>query len=315
MTAKFIFIIPWFGTLPPWFDLFLFSVEQNPIMDILLYTNCTNIRKIQNLIVKHTTFDDYCKKISGALDIEFHPNSAYKLCDVKPFYGYIHQDEIQKYDFFGFCDIDLILGNVKQFITSRLLRDYDFISCHADRVSGHFFLMRNTDSIRKIGFNIIDWKRLLEDAKIFVVDEAYLTDVLVPHFRKIQYLFDPIAAMPFFNRRTALQLYKSIFAQAAQIFWGFRRRRLYFKEMFTTPVSDKGYSMQYLYDREKLIDTDNNQEMIYLHFLFFKQRTDNRGLWDEKTIYLKDINGESFNENNVLIDKTGFHTVHKGKIN
>ena len=43
-------------------------------------------------------------------------NSPYKLCDYKPVYGLIFDEDLQDYDFWGHCDVDLIFGDIRKFI-------------------------------------------------------------------------------------------------------------------------------------------------------------------------------------------------------
>ena len=50
-----------------------------------------------------------------------------------------------EYDFWGYCDIDLIFGNIRKFITDDILDKYDKILSR-----GHFTLFRNKDSINTI---------------------------------------------------------------------------------------------------------------------------------------------------------------------
>ena len=47
------------------------------------------------------------------------------------------------YDFWGWCDIDIIFGNIRNFITETLLNEYDKIGS-----LGHCVLIRNSDKMR-----------------------------------------------------------------------------------------------------------------------------------------------------------------------
>ena len=49
----------------------------------------------------------------------------YKLCDYKPMYGEIFQDDLSSYDFWGYCDSDLLLGDLRAFFTTETLNKYD----------------------------------------------------------------------------------------------------------------------------------------------------------------------------------------------
>lgn len=66
--------------------------------------------------------------------------SPYKLCDFRPIYGKLFQQYINGADFWGFGDIDLIYGDIRQFITENVLQNYDLISGW-----GHLTLVRNND--------------------------------------------------------------------------------------------------------------------------------------------------------------------------
>ncbi len=106
---KIAIIIPYFGQWPEWIDLHFYSCGQNLFIDWLFFTDCP-IPKTHstNLSFYSFSFDEYCNDVSRKLKINFHPDKYYKLCDLKPFYGYIHADIISEYDFWGFGDIDVI---------------------------------------------------------------------------------------------------------------------------------------------------------------------------------------------------------------
>ncbi|WP_367891969.1 DUF6625 family protein [Paraprevotella clara] len=40
-----------------------------------------------NIIFHQITFDSYCHNVHVKLSIDFNPKVAYKLCDLKAFYG------------------------------------------------------------------------------------------------------------------------------------------------------------------------------------------------------------------------------------
>jgi hypothetical protein len=284
MPKKIAMIIPFFGQWPQWMDLYLYSCSMNQIMDIYLFSDIplTN-GNISNVKYNYTTFTDYCHRISETLNIQFCPDNPRKLCDVKPFYGFIHQNELQGYDFWGTSDIDVLYGNLSCFINDKLLDNYDFISTHSDRVSGHFFLARNCKKMVEMPFQIKKWEKMLTENKNWIVDEAQLLDVLLPHFRKIQYLYNLIYKLPLKSKRQNIALYNKI-ADLFRFFWVFQRKRLYFKEFYSTPYRTKynGFSMKYLYSDGKITDLDVGKEIMYLHFLGYKNN-----LWKDSNAYLK----------------------------
>jgi hypothetical protein len=96
----------------------------------------------------------------------------YKLCDFKPAYGYIFADYIKEYDFWGFGDIDVIYGNVRDFIREDLLLSYDFISVRDDYVTGFFSLLRNTDLMNTLFMRSKDYIKVYSESEYCRFDEC-----------------------------------------------------------------------------------------------------------------------------------------------
>ena len=150
---KIAIIIPYFGKWPEWIDLFFYSCEQNRTIDFYFFTDCEIKQRIgENLKLIPISFNNYIRLVNEKLKIKFNPKDTYKLCDLKPFFGYLHEDLIKKYDFYGFADLDLIFGDIRSFISEKILHNYDVISTHDDRISGHFTLFRNTFENRTKSF-------------------------------------------------------------------------------------------------------------------------------------------------------------------
>lgn len=135
---RIIIIIPYFGNLPKYFNFWKTSALNNPDINFWLITN-NNIQSINNIKVTQTTFSDLKKSIQNKFDFKISLESPYKLCDYKAAYGYIFQEQICEYDFWGFGDIDLIYGQIRLFYTDKILHKYDIISGW-----GHLTLYRNS---------------------------------------------------------------------------------------------------------------------------------------------------------------------------
>lgn len=63
----------------------------------------------------------------------------------------IFQDYIKNYDYWGFCDTDLIWGNIRQFITNEILNQYPKIG-----IFGHCCLIQNKPEFNKMYTTIMD---------------------------------------------------------------------------------------------------------------------------------------------------------------
>ena len=66
-------------------------------------------------------------------------NSPYKLCDFKPSDGEVFEDYLNDYDYWGHCDVDLIWGDIRKFVTDELLEKYVRIFSR-----GHCSIYRNS---------------------------------------------------------------------------------------------------------------------------------------------------------------------------
>lgn len=140
-----ILIIPYFGKFRPDFKFWLKSVSTNPTVDFLLLTD-NNVESVpNNLKVVNTTFNDVKYRIQSRFDFNICLPRPYKLCDFKPCYGEVFADFIKGYDFWGYTDMDMVYGDIRNFITKELLASYDRILG-----LGHFSLFRNIPSINSV---------------------------------------------------------------------------------------------------------------------------------------------------------------------
>ena len=133
------FIIPYFGKLPNYFQLFLNSCAPNKNFDWLLFTDDMddfdfpeNVKRIQ------MSWPEFQKIAQEKFEIKLSLEFTRKLCDFKPTYGYIFESYIQKYPYWGYCDIDLVFGDILKFIAPRIEEGYEKIY----RL-GHLTILKN----------------------------------------------------------------------------------------------------------------------------------------------------------------------------
>lgn len=134
----------YFGKLPAYFPLWVQSCAANPEIDFFLITDSEVSENLpHNLKVYKTNWDDFCKKIEERFDFPVSIQSPYKLTDFKPAYGYIFRDLVADYDYWGYCDIDLIFGDVMKFIRKPEEQGIERIY-----QLGHLSIYRNTEDNR-----------------------------------------------------------------------------------------------------------------------------------------------------------------------
>jgi len=235
MNNRIAILIPYFGKWPEWIDLYFYSCSQNTIADWYFMTDCVIPEKrYSNLNFKSCTFSEYCQEVSDKLGIDFKPQNAYKLCDLKPFYGFIHKDILQPYEFWGFADADILWGDIAAFYTNDLLTNYDVFSTHNDRLSGHFSIFRNNKYYRELCFSIPTWEKRLCESINYALDEGSFSKLIYPETAFIGKVYRQVI-MKIMDWKTAWEFYYTVFP-LFRLFLKLRRKRLYFVEQHTTPI-------------------------------------------------------------------------------
>lgn len=168
---KIVFIIPYFGKFRSYFQLFLNSCKYNENIAWLIFTDdYTKYDYPENVKVIYTTFEETKRLYQNKFDFKISLNKPYKLCDFKPAYGYIYEDYIKGYDFWGYCDTDVIFGQIRDFYTDNLLNKYDKLG-----FLGHCTLYRNNTNINRLFMSRINgkerYKEVFSSDKIFQFDE------------------------------------------------------------------------------------------------------------------------------------------------
>lgn len=132
----------YYGKLPEYFSLWAYSAGNNGFIDFYLITDEKTVEDItglpENVKIKIIPFDSLKARMAAVFDFKVKLNGPYKLCDYKFAYGEIFGDIIKGYDFFGWYDIDVILGDLKKYITEEALKS------SAIGELGHFTLLRSS---------------------------------------------------------------------------------------------------------------------------------------------------------------------------
>ena len=138
-------IVTWFGGLPGYWPYWLKTAEANKSIDVHVFSDCDIRSSASNIIVHRTTFDSEISRCRSMLNREVTIAESYKFCDCRPFFGLIYADYLGGYDFWGYCDIDLAFGSIRDFVTDDILAKHDRIYQY-----GHFCLFRNNEKINHL---------------------------------------------------------------------------------------------------------------------------------------------------------------------
>lgn len=146
MNNKLALIIPYFGKLPQYMQLFWNSCAYNKEVDFFLFTDDISVNQHilpNNVFVYIRSFEEIKKLFRTKLsDDQLYLETPYKLCDYKPTYGLVFQEYISSYDYWGHCDIDLIFGDIMKFLRKIDYQKYDRVFPY-----GHLSIYKNIDNI------------------------------------------------------------------------------------------------------------------------------------------------------------------------
>ena len=122
------FVVVWMGKLPDYFQAWLNSCKNNTTIDFYVFTDALEKKEVlSNVHIIPMKFEEVKERIQSIFDFPICLDRPYKLCDYKPTYGEAFEDYLNSYDFWGYCDMDLIWGNIRSFITDEVLEKNDRI--------------------------------------------------------------------------------------------------------------------------------------------------------------------------------------------
>lgn len=231
-------------------------------MNWLIHTDCSIGGNIPaNVKIENIGWESYIKIVSEKLGVKFNPQEKYKICDIRPAFGVIWADEIKSFDFFGYGDLDVIYGNIRNFYTAEVLES-NVISSHEWCFSGHLLLLKNEEWIVHAFKKIKGWRALFEMGHNIRFDEDFFFRAFLRPNR-----FD--------NRGFKWLIW---LVDRVNPFRSKYRKGIYMKEQYTTPLVpmlwaglEVNHSCLWFWQAGKITnDTNGNREFIYIHFMNFK---------------------------------------------
>jgi hypothetical protein len=163
-----------FGKLPWYFDYFVHTCKFNPTINFIIITDDrTWLKKLpENVNIFYKEIEDLNRIASQKLGFNTNIKEAYKLCDFKPAYGYLFPEFFEGYDFWGHGDIDVIYGDIRNFITDYVLGNYELINIRHDFLAGYFLLFKNNKKMNTLFMQSKDYKKVLSSEDHYCFDET-----------------------------------------------------------------------------------------------------------------------------------------------
>lgn len=169
-------IIFYAGSLPGYFRYFedSFARNENDNVDVYLFNDCLsqpdtsgNLKKIP------LTLEQFNELASQKLGIPINTDWGYKISEFRPAFGIIFEDYLKDYDFWGYCDPDIILGKISHFITEEVLANHDVITASEKQLVGHFTIFRNSETVKNLFRQTDDYIKIFTDnAQYYNFDES-----------------------------------------------------------------------------------------------------------------------------------------------
>ncbi|WP_117114978.1 DUF6625 family protein [Limosilactobacillus reuteri] len=175
MKKKVAIFIPYFGnSFPEYFKLWMQSANYNNFIDFYIITNIyTQKARIGNITFINCSWESFKSFVQSKFDFKISLEDPYKLCDLKPMYGYLFKKIIgDNYLYWGHSDLDLIFGNLKLFCEEGIKKGFSKIGIY-----GHFSLYKNNSEMNflfkknTIGFDGLNYKDVLKSNIPFYFDE------------------------------------------------------------------------------------------------------------------------------------------------
>lgn len=169
---KIAFVVVWSGKLPNYFPVWLESCKGNPTIDFFVFTDDkTKYSYPSNVKPVYYSFEELKQKFCDIFPFEISLDKPYKFCDYKPAYGEAFSSFLEGYDFWGYCDIDLIWGNIREFLTEEVLEENERIFTR-----GHCSLFQNNAKVTSYYRTLapqghLDYKMVYQSDKSWCFDE------------------------------------------------------------------------------------------------------------------------------------------------
>jgi hypothetical protein len=164
-----------FGTYPWYLPYFIHSCKFNPTIDFYIITdNVAAIpNKTDNIKVVYQTLDTFKKNASEKLGFtisNFINNN--KVADFKPAFSFLFPEITASYTFWGYTELDIIFGNIRDFITDEVLENHDVVSGRHDIVYGKFSLFKNSPKTQTLFMESRDYKPIFLRPQKFYFDSC-----------------------------------------------------------------------------------------------------------------------------------------------
>ncbi len=164
---------------PAYFDFFLETFSKNRHVTLKIFTNIPP-RKY-SLYTKSASISFHPMSLSEAFrlfqsklnltGLTYQDFRAYKICDFKPMFGQVFAEHLQGFDYWGYCDVDMIIGDLSQHLCAMNIGEYDLITA-TSQLTGYLTLYKNNAIMNALYQKSPDYSQVLNSPKNYRFDES-----------------------------------------------------------------------------------------------------------------------------------------------
>jgi len=170
MSKRINLILIYIGKLPIYFDLFLRSCVKNEnIQWTLLTTEPVAHPLPENVRRLAFSLEDFERRVVDRLQIKPDIRWPYKLCDFRPAYGVLYPELVEGSDFWGFCDADVIFGDLRKFFPDSMFENQVKV-----QMRGALSFFKNDEignRLFTLPHPVIDYRKVFSNPKYCGLDE------------------------------------------------------------------------------------------------------------------------------------------------
>jgi len=152
-------------------DCILRSCAANPDIDWLLLTDNPSRKNFPpNVRTHEINFQQLRDLLSKKLGFTVNLSRRDRLPVFKPALGICFEELLDGYDFWGYCDLDMIFGDLRKFLREEILAAHEKILCR-----GHLTLFRNVERVNRYFMldcpGVPGYREIFQSGKPFQFDE------------------------------------------------------------------------------------------------------------------------------------------------
>jgi hypothetical protein len=180
---KIAFVLTYFGKCP-WIEKYISNCNGiGGRWHWKIFTDI-NVKSQGNVEVIPMTLEQFAERVNAKF--YRHPNyffrhngtPSFNVFGFFPAYGYMFDDYLKGFDFWGHTNLDVVYGRLDEFITDEFLSNCDIFGNDKDAINGIFSLYRNIYPVNNLFRQVFGWEKIYSDAGWYGFDEREFSSIV-----------------------------------------------------------------------------------------------------------------------------------------